>query len=60
MYTAVNALQDAPNSTRWRTPSSLDCMLPSTLSGGSQDALKYTLEHTPKYNLKTPDTPHLN
>jgi hypothetical protein len=33
-YTPEHALKDTSNCTRWRTPSLLDCTLPSTLSRG--------------------------
>jgi len=35
-HTPGHALKDAPNCTRWRTPSLLDCTLPSKLSRRSQ------------------------
>jgi hypothetical protein len=44
-HTPENALKDAPNCTRWHTPSLLDCMLPNTLPRGK--TLPISLDYMP-------------
>ena len=51
-YTPRHALKDAPNGTRWRSPSLLDYTLSRKLSRRSQVHSEYTPKYTSKYVLK--------
>jgi len=51
-YTPGHAPKDAPNCTRWHTPSLLDCALWSKLSRRSQAHSKYAPKYTPGHALK--------
>ena len=66
-YTPGHSFQDAPNCTRWHTPSVLDCTLPIQLSRRSQvHSQLHLMVHSqptwlyaPKYTLSRKDTPNL-
>jgi hypothetical protein len=51
-YTLEHAFKDAPNCTRWHTPSLLDCTLPSKLLRCSQVHSEYAPKYTSEYVLK--------
>jgi hypothetical protein len=53
-YTPGHALKDAPNCTRWHTPSLLDCTLPSKLSRRSQAYSRARSQIHSQLHLTTP------